>query len=107
MPQNFPEKHGSCCLSAKCDRQRTHYKHRHQRRPKVPGVLAVITHLKAPKLASPKSGGGDSSGGDAQVTAANAQSGEAAVLGVKILLKSLFRYCNLTKSIFTDSTSVL
>lgn len=42
---------------------------------KSPGVLAVITHLNAPKLAS-QSGGGDSSGGDAQVTAANAQSGE-------------------------------
>lgn len=39
---------------------------------KSPGVLAVITHLNAPKLASPS--GGSNSGGDAQVTAANAQS---------------------------------
>lgn len=48
---------------------------------KSPGVLAVITHLNAPKLASPQSGGGDSSGGDAQVTAANAQSGESGSAG--------------------------
>lgn len=40
-----------------------------------PGVLAVITHLNAPKLAS--SSGGSNSGGDAQVTAANAQSSQS------------------------------
>lgn len=72
---------------------------------KSPGVLAVITHLNAPKLASPQSGGGDSSGGDAQVTAANAQSGKA-VLVVKILLKTQSPFCNLTKSIFTGSILV-
>lgn len=48
---------------------------------KSPGVLAVITHLNAPKLASPQSSGGDSSGSDAQVTAANAQSGESGSAG--------------------------
>lgn len=48
---------------------------------KSPGVLAVITHLNAPKLASPQSGSGDSSTGDAQVTAANAQSGEGGNAG--------------------------
>ena len=46
-----------------------------------PGVLAVITHLNAPKLAtpaaqSPQSGGGGSSG-DAKVTAANAESSQS------------------------------
>lgn len=48
---------------------------------KSPGVLAVITHLNAPKLTSPQSSGGDSSGGDAQVTAANAQSGDGSAGG--------------------------
>lgn len=48
---------------------------------KSPGVLAVITHLNAPKLAGSQSSSGDSSGGDAQVTAANAQSGESGNAG--------------------------
>lgn len=42
---------------------------------KSPGVLAIITHLNAPKLAS--ASGGSNSGGDAQVTAANAQSSQS------------------------------